>query len=73
MNWRGRPLRTYETVVSLISNTKTSTGLIVKARVDDRSYPLKTKVSAKDMRELNIEQDNFHGEWNYTIRPRAKP
>jgi hypothetical protein len=71
MNWRGRPLRTYETIVSLISNTTTETGLVVKARMDDRSYPLRTKVTAKELRALNIEKDSFHGEWNYTICPRA--
>jgi len=72
MNWRGRPLRTYETVIGLISNTTNRGGLIVRARLDRRSYPVGKKVSAKDLRELKIDRDNFHGDWNYVIRPRAR-
>ena len=48
----------------------TKTGLKVKAKLDKRKYPLKVKVSDEDMRSLNIKPDKFHGEWNYTIRPR---
>jgi len=72
MNWRGRPLRTYETVVNLIGNTTTRAGLVVRASVDRRSYPTGKRVSPKEIRELNIERDRFHGDWNYVIRPRAK-
>jgi hypothetical protein len=70
MNWRGRPLRTFETVVSLIGNTKNWGGLVVEARLDRRKYPTGRKVSAKEMRALKIEPDEFHGDWNYVIRPR---
>jgi len=70
MNWRGRPLRSYETVVSLIGNTTNRGGLVVRARLDRRKYPTGRKVSAKDMRALKIERDDFHGDWNYVIRPR---
>ena len=48
----------------------TKTGLKVKAKLDKRKYPLKVKVSDEAMRSLNIEPHDFHGEWNYTIRPR---
>jgi transposase len=72
MNWRGRPLRTYETVVNLIGNTTTSAGLVVRAALDRRMYPTGKKVSAKEMRTLKIERDSFHGDWNYVIRPRAQ-
>ena len=71
VNWRGRPLRTYATVLNLISNTTTRNGLVVRARIDDRRYPIGTRVSEKDMRALQIEEDDFHGDWNYTIHPRA--
>lgn len=71
INWRGRPLRTYETVVNLISNTTNQAGLQVTAQIDRRSYPTGTKITAKQMRELSIERDNFHGEWNYTVHPRT--
>ena len=72
MNWRGRPLRTYETVVSLISNTTSRGGLIVRARLDNRRYPVGQKITDKAFRELNIERDDFHVDWNYVIRPREK-
>lgn len=70
MNWRGRPLVSHEVVVKLIGATMTKTGLKVKAKLDKRKYPLKVKVTDDQMRSLNIEPHKFHGEWNYTIRPR---
>jgi hypothetical protein len=71
LNWRGRPLRTYETVVNLIGNTTTRGGLVVRAKLDKRRYPTGKKISPKVMQTLNIERDSFHGDWNYTIRSRA--
>lgn len=71
INWRGRPLRTYETVVNTIDNTTTSAGLVVRARLDRRKFALGRRVSDKDMAALAIERDTFHGEWNYVIRPRS--
>ena len=71
MNWRGRPLRTFETVVSLIGNTTTRAGLVVRAAIDRRSYPIGKKVSLEELRALKIERDAFHGDWNYVIRPRG--
>jgi len=70
INWRGRPLRSYETVVSLIGNTTNRGGLVVRARLDRRKYPIGKKVSAKELRELRIERDTFHGDWNYVVKPR---
>jgi hypothetical protein len=72
MNWRGRPLRTYETIVNLISNTTTRAGLVVRAKIDRRRYPLGKKIPAKEMRTLKIERDIFHGDWNYILHPRAE-
>jgi hypothetical protein len=72
INWRGRPLRTYETIVSLIGSTTNRGGLVVRARLDRRKYPTGKKVSAKELRELNIERDDFHGDWNYVIKPRKE-
>jgi hypothetical protein len=72
MNWRGRPLRTYETVINLISNTTNRGGLVVRARLDRRRYPTGKKVSAKEFRALQVEPDAFHGDWNYVIRPRTE-
>lgn len=73
MNWRGRPLRTYETVVNLIGSTTTRAGLVVRATVDHRPYPTGKRVSRQEMKALNIERDAFHGDWNYVIRPRPAP
>jgi transposase len=70
MNWRGKPLRTYETIVSLIGNTTNSGGLVVKARLDRRRYATGKKVTEKEMADIKLERHDFHGDWNYTIRPR---
>lgn len=45
----------------------------MRARLDKRKYPIGKKVSAKELDELKIERDDFHGDWNYAIRPRAQP
>jgi len=68
-NWRGEPLRDYETVVSLIARTTTAKGLRVTCRLDRRRYAVGTKVSASQIAAINISRSEFHGEWNYTIRP----
>lgn len=72
INWRGRPLRSYETVVNLISNTTNRGGLVVRARLDRRSYPIGKKISAKEFKTINISRDEWHGDWNYVIRPRKQ-
>lgn len=69
-NWRGKPLRTYETVVQLIGNTRTATGLRVKATLDHGAYPTGVKIKDADMKKLAIHKNDFHGDWNYEIRPR---
>jgi hypothetical protein len=70
MNWRGRPLRTYQTVVNLIGNTTNRGGLVVRAQIDRRRYPTGKTVSAMELRALKVERDDFHGDWNYVIHPR---
>jgi hypothetical protein len=72
INWRGRPLRTYDTVINLIGNTTNRGGLVVWARLDRKNYPIGTKVSDKELKALRIERDVFHGDWNYVIRPRTQ-
>jgi Rhodopirellula transposase DDE domain len=72
INWRGRPLRTYETVVNLIANTTNRGGLVVRARLDRRKYATGKKILAKDFKTINIKPDSWHGDWNYVIRPREK-
>ena len=70
-NWRGEPLRDYETIVNLISRTTTAKGLQVTCRLDRRKYPTGRKVTDKEIRQVNLKQNKFHGEWNYTIHPSA--
>jgi hypothetical protein len=69
-NWRGEPLRDYETIVKLISGTTTAKGLKVTCRLDRRKYPKGRKVTNEEMKHVNLERAKFHGDWNYTIRPR---
>jgi len=71
INWRGRPLRTYETVVNLISNTTNRGGLVVRARLDKRRYPIGKRVTPKEFKTINVEPDPWHGDWNYIIKPRV--
>ena len=69
-NWRGEPLRDYETIVRLISGTTTAKGLVVSCRLDRRKYPAGRKVTDEEMKTIRITPHTFHGEWNYVIRPR---
>ena len=71
-NWRGEPLRDYETIVKLIANTTTAKGLKVTCRLDRRKYPTGRKVTAQEMQRINLERNSFHGEWNYVIKPTYK-
>jgi hypothetical protein len=69
-NWRGRPLRTFETVVDLIGHTRTAAGLRVKAKLDKRRYPTGRIVTRAEMQDLALHPHTFHGDWNYELRPR---
>jgi len=68
-NWRGEPLRDYETVIRLIAGTTTARGLKVTCRLDHRKYPVGRKITDEEMARVNLKPEQFHGEWNYTIRP----
>jgi transposase len=70
MNWRGRPLLSYQAVVNLIGDTTTKSGLRVKALLDTRDYELGQKISDDQMRTLEMKPHKFHGNWNYTFQPR---
>lgn len=69
-NWRGKPLRTFETVVQLIGHTRTEAGLRVKAKLDTASYPTGVVIKDAQMKALALHRHAFHGEWNYALRPR---
>jgi hypothetical protein len=69
-NWRGRPLTSYQTIVSLIGATTTKTGLTVRAALDSNEYETGITVSDDELGRVNCKPAKFHGEWNYTIRPK---
>jgi transposase len=68
-NWRGRPLTSLEVIVNTIKNTTTKTGLKIDVSLDKNSYKKGIKIDDEEMEKINIEKDEFHGEWNYTIKP----
>ena len=69
MNWRGRPLTSHDVVVSSIAATTTRTGLTVRAELDPGSYPTGQAVSDAEMDALPLTRHDWHGNWNYTLRP----
>jgi hypothetical protein len=74
MNWRGRPLKTHQVIVDLISNnTTTATGLTVHCVLDTGQYPTGVKYTIKDVAILPIARHSFHPEWNYTMQPHDTP
>jgi hypothetical protein len=69
-NWRGKPLRSFQTIVNLIAATTTKTGLKVHAELNTETYQSGIKVSDADLAQVKIRRDKFHGDWNYEIEPR---
>lgn len=72
LNWRGKPLESLEVIIDLIASTTTSTGLKVYARLDPGAYEKAIKVTDQELAAVNIERDQFHPDWNYTIHPTHK-
>ncbi len=71
-NWRGRPLVSHEVIINSIAATRTDTGLKVYAQLDQRDYPQGIEVTDAELAAVNLTHDDFHGEWNYTIKPSSK-
>lgn len=71
-NWRGRPLETYQTIVNLITNTTTTTGLTVRCELDPNLYPTKIKLTDQQKESIPLTRHLFHGDWNYTVAPRIE-
>lgn len=69
-NWRGEPLIDHTTVVSLIGNTTTKAGLSIRARLDENVYKKGIKISDEELARVNLQKEEFHGEWNYRIMPK---
>ncbi|MCC7371906.1 MAG: ISAzo13 family transposase, partial [Chloroflexi bacterium] len=72
-NWRGKPLVSYQTIVSLIAATTTRSGLTVHCELDTDAHPTGRKVTDAQLASINLERDTFHGQWNSRIRPRSRP
>lgn len=68
-NWRGKPLVTHQVIVNLIGATTTRAGLRVRCELDDNKYEAGRRISDEEFASLNIERDDFHPDWNYTIFP----
>ena len=71
-NWRGKPLESHATIVKLIASTTTATGLKVYCELDKQPYEKGVKVTDEQMDQINIKRHEFHGDWNYTIRPKRR-
>jgi len=71
MNWRGKPLTSYETIIKLIGSTKTKKGLRVEARLDELDYETGKKIPDEDMARLKIIFHKLYPNWNYSIEPRV--
>jgi Rhodopirellula transposase DDE domain len=71
LNWRGRPLTSHEVIVQTIAATTTATGLRVHAELDTSTYDTGVKVSDRQMDALPLARHDWHGDWNYTLRPQA--
>ncbi|MDA0823092.1 MAG: ISAzo13 family transposase, partial [Proteobacteria bacterium] len=72
MNWRGKPLVSHQTIINLISATRTHKGLTVQCELDDNEYDKGRKITDAQMASLSIKRDSFHGEWNYTLYPSSQ-
>jgi transposase len=71
-NWRGRPLSSRSVIIKLISHATTQHGLAIQAKLDKHQYKTGIKVSDAEFSTIALEQDKFHGDWNYRIQPRTR-
>ena len=69
LNWKGKPLVNYETVINLIGGTRTRTGLKVKAVLDINQYETGVEISDEDIDRLSLKRHKLHPDWNYTLLP----
>jgi len=71
-NWRGKPLVSLATIVTLIGSTTTATGLRVRSEIDRGTYPKGVVLSERQLAQVNLKRHAFHGDWNYTVHPRDR-
>ncbi len=72
MNWKGKPLTTYQIIIKLIQGTKTKEGLTIKAKIDRKTYKTGIKIKQDEMKQINIQRHKLHPDWNYTIKKLGK-
>ncbi len=72
INWRARPLTAYNIVLELIRHTTTKTGLQITAVLDEHTYAKGRKITDEQLKDVRLQGDTFHPEWNYTIRPQMQ-
>jgi hypothetical protein len=70
-NWRAKPLVSHEVIVNLISATTNAGGLEVHSELNTNEYPAGRKVTDKEIKEVHLKKDKFHGDWNYTIKTKS--
>jgi hypothetical protein len=71
LNWKGKPLVNFETVINLIGGTRTRTGLRVKAVLDINPYETGVEISEEEMDRIRLKRHKIHPNWNYTLLPRT--
>jgi Rhodopirellula transposase DDE domain len=71
LNWKGKPLVNFETVVNLIGGTRTRGGLKVKAVLDTNRYDTGVEVFKEDIKQLQLKRHKTHPDWTYTLLPRT--
>ena len=69
INWKGKPLKSLQFIIQLIGQTKTKKGLEIKTEIDEKEYKIGQEISKKQIKLVNLEPCDFHGEWNYKIKP----
>jgi len=70
LNWRGKPLRSFRTIIQLIAATSTTAGLTVRTELDENKYPKGVKISDAKLAAIQLARHSFHGDWNYTVSPK---
>jgi hypothetical protein len=70
-HWAGQPLIDYGTIVRLIKETRTRTGLVVDSVLSTRKYATDIKISKHQISELDLLRYPDLPEWNYTLLPRT--
>lgn len=73
LNWAGKPLRSFQTMLNYIRGTSTQTGLSVKAFLIDRIFEKGRSVSTSDRNAIQLSRRPICPNWNYVISPQPLP